>query len=155
MICQVAIIMVTILFSSNYSTSQYLLITICVAIVVIHLIAWPYSSKILNIFDGLLLVLLLLVTILLFIKSIDATSVVQIAFVLLILSLVLSFALYLFVHKLDGVKKFSLYLVNYCYKMDRNTSSNNSTNPMHCTTTDDVDPIIDDGTQMNATMYDA
>ena len=105
MICRIAIITVIIIFSSTDFTSRYLLITICAAVVLIHLSIKPYTSKILNIFDGLLLLLLVLVAILLLAEFINSDSVVHITFALLTLPLIIFLALYLYIHK-DAISKF-------------------------------------------------
>ena len=65
MICRLVIITITIIFTSNDFTGQYLLITVCAAIVLIHLMVKPYNATVLNILDGILLLFVVLTTVLL------------------------------------------------------------------------------------------
>ena len=149
MICRIAIITIMIVFSSNDFTSRYLLITICAAIVLIHLSIRPYNSKILNAFDGMILLLLVLVAILLLINSINSDSVIQINFVLLILPLIIFSALCLYIHK-EAVKKFFMHCVN-----QQNTDGRDNRNSITNTVAkNDVDLTIDDSMRMNATVCD-
>ena len=143
MICRIVIIVITIIFSSNDFASRYLLITTCAAILLIHLSVQPYTSKILNAFDGLLLLLLVLLSILLFVEFINSNSIVQIHFVLLTLPLLIFLALYLYIHK-DAIKKLQACYVNH-------KNSNRHNNP---TTKDNIDHTIDDSKRMNATVCD-
>ena len=149
MICRIAIITIMIVFSSNDFTSRYLLITICAAIVLIYLSIRPYNSKILNAFDGMILLLLVLVAILLLINSINSDSVIQINFVLLILPLIIFSALCLYIHK-EAIKKLFMHCVNH-----QNTDGRDNRNGITNTVTkNDVDLTIDDSMRMNATVCD-
>ena len=154
MICRIVIIVITIIFSSNYFTSRYLLITICAAVALIHLSVRPYTSKVLNAFDGLLLLLLVLLSILLLAEFVNSTSVVQITIVLLILPLTVYFLLCLFIHK-DFLKKV-LFHLNLKLAKSQNISATNNITPKNHTTTDngEYDITIDDRMRMNATICD-
>ena len=155
MICRIVIITTIIVFSSNDFTSRYLLITICAAIVLIHLSVRPYTSKILNAFDGMLLLLLVLVAILLLVEFIDFDSVVPITFVLLVLPLTVFSLLCLFIHK-DGLKKVFMYFLSHrktCKRDDKN-DSNSPVKSHTATSPDDYDLTIDDRMRTNATVCD-
>ena len=104
MICRIVVITITVIFSSDDFISRYLLVIACGIIVLIQLYIRPYTSKLLNAFDGLVLLLLVLVAILLFVDFINSDSFIPITFVLLILPLTVFAVLCLFIHK-DALKK--------------------------------------------------
>ena len=104
MICRIVIIAIIVIFSSSDFTYRYLLITTCAAILLIHLSVRPYMSKLLNAFDGVLLLLLALVSILLLAEFINFDSVVPISFALLTLPIISFLVLCLYLHK-DVIKK--------------------------------------------------
>ena len=152
MICRIVIITITIIFSSSDFTSRYLLITTCAAILLIHLSARPYKSKLLNAFDGVLLLLLVLVSIVLLVEFINSNSVVPITFVSLILPLVAFAALCAFIHK-DVLKK----IIHFsCVVSKRSVNRSEVTNPKNHTATSngDYDLTIDDNMRTNATICD-
>ena len=155
MICRIVIITITIIFSSSDFTSRYLLITTCAAILLIHLSVRPYKSKLLNAFDGLLLLLLVLVSILLLVEFINSDSVVPITFALLILPLTVFAVLCASIHK-DVIKKIvHLKFVVYKNNVDRNNvDDSNSLKTLTSIGTGDYDLIIDDSMRMNATICD-
>ena len=155
MICRIVIITITIIFSSGDFTSRYLLITTCAAILLIHLSVRPYKSKLLNAFDGLLLLLLVLVSILLLVEFINSDSVVPITFALLILPLTVFAVLCASIHK-DVIKKIvHLKFVVYKNNVDRNNvDDSNSLKTLTSIGTGDYDLTIDDSMRMNATICD-
>ncbi|XP_065896008.1 uncharacterized protein [Dysidea avara] len=63
MICRLVIIIITITTSPDNFTSRYILITASTTIALVHLTVRPYSSKHLNTFDGFILNLMVLVTV--------------------------------------------------------------------------------------------
>ena len=148
MICRIVIITITIVLSSNDFTSRYLLITTCAAILLVHLSVRPYKSKLLNAFDGLLLLLLVLVSILLLAEFINSDSVVQITFALLTIPVVIFLALYLNVHK-DAIKKLVICCSVYCKSKKSNKSPESAAVTSH-----DIDLTIDDRMRVNATVCD-
>ena len=88
MICRLLIIAIIIASSSNDFIFQYLLISASVIIALIHHILKPYNNHLLNVFDGAVLQLLVLVSVLPlaeFFDSFNPTLVVVITFVLVIL----------------------------------------------------------------------
>ena len=95
MVCRLVIITITIIFPSNNFAGQYLLITVCAAIVLIHLMVKPYNATVLNILDGILLLFLVLTTVLL-ITEFDASNLaVPVTLLLLILPLIVVGIVYL------------------------------------------------------------
>ena len=154
MICRIVIITITIIFSSSDFTSRYLLITTCAAILLIHLSVRPYKSKLLNAFDGLLLLLLVLVSILFLAEFINLDSVVPISFALLILPLTVFSVLCAFIHKEVIKKTFHLKFVASKNNVDRKDVDNNSPKRLASTGTADYDLTIDDSMRKNATICD-
>ena len=146
MICRIVIIIITIIFSSSDFTSRYLLITTCAAILLIHLSVRPYKSKLLNAFDGLLLLLLVLVSILLLAEFINSDSIVPITFTLLTLPMIIFLVLCLYIHK-DVIKDCS---INCMRHKNINKGINNIT-AQH-SDAKDVDLTVDHSMRMNATV---
>ena len=88
MVCRLLIIAIIMANSSSNFIVQYLLITACVIISLIHQILKPYSSNFLNMFDEAILHLMVLVSVLPlveFFDSFNSNTVVGIAFVLVLL----------------------------------------------------------------------
>ena len=100
MICRLIIILITAaanLFGSNFA-SQYLLITACVLMALIHLIVRPYNDAILNAFDGLVLQLIILVAAL-SLNEFYNDLVVITAYILVILPSLFLFLMLLVIYK--------------------------------------------------------
>ena len=95
MICRLVIITINIVFTSNDFTGQYLLITVCAAIVLIHLMVKPYNATVLNILDGILLLFLVLTTVLLLTEFDESNSAIPVTLLLLILPLIIVGVVYL------------------------------------------------------------
>ena len=109
MICRLVIITITIVFTSNDFTGQYLLITVCAAIVLIHLMVKPYNATVLNILDGILLLFLVLTTVLLLTEFDESNSVIPVT--LLILPLITIGVVYLLACK-GNIKEIFAKLFN-------------------------------------------
>ena len=60
MVCRQVLIVILIANSSDDLTSRYLLVAVCTFIALIHLVVRPYTSKLLNILDGVILQLMIL-----------------------------------------------------------------------------------------------
>jgi len=92
MICRLVIIIITITTSSDDFTSRYILITASISIALLHLTVRPYSSKHLNAFDGFILNLMVLVTVVPFFEyfdNFDTDLVLTLSFLLLFLPLII------------------------------------------------------------------
>ena len=89
MICRIAMLTIMIVPSSNDLAPRYALVFYCTLIFVIHVAYEPYKSKLLNTFDGMLLLLLALVTVLLRAQIIDSYSIVPMTLALLVLPLII------------------------------------------------------------------
>ena len=113
MVCRLAIITIIIANSSNDFIARYLLIATCVAISLIHQIFKPYSNNFLNMFDGAILHLMVLVSVLPLVESFNSFNsnmVVGIAFVFVILP-----SVSLIVMKLVASRSEIEQLMRYCY----------------------------------------
>ena len=113
MICRLVIITIIIANSSNDFVFQYLLITACVAMALIHHSLKPYSSSLLNVFDGVILHFLVLVSVSPLVESFDSFNsnlLVGITFILVILSLLIFITMSLMINK-EKIKR----LPEYCY----------------------------------------
>ena len=113
MICRLIIITIIIANSSNDFIYQYLLIASCVIIALIHYIFKPYHNHLLNVFDGVVLQFLVLVSVLPlveFFDSFNANLVVVIAFILV----VLPSAIFIIMKLITSRGKIKS-LIGYCY----------------------------------------
>ena len=91
MICRLIIISIIIANLSEAFISRYLLITATTIMALIHLLVRPYADNILNISDGAVLQLLILIAVLPlfeYFDTFDSSLVIGIAFVLVIVPLV-------------------------------------------------------------------
>ena len=64
MICRIVIITLVIIRGSGDLTTQYVLITVCALMALIHLIVRPYVDTVHNIFDGIILQLIVIISVL-------------------------------------------------------------------------------------------
>ena len=102
MICRLIIISIIIANLSEVFISRYALITVSTLMALTHLILRPYADNILNVSDGAILQLLILVTVLPlfeYFDTFDSSLVVGIAFVLLVLPLVQFVMMKIFISK--------------------------------------------------------
>ena len=113
MICRLVIITIILVNSSNDFIVQFSLITACIIMSLIHQILRPYSNNFLNVFDGAILHLMVLVSVLPlveFFDSFDKNALVGIAFTFVALPLVSFVAMTAVINK-ARIKK----LMRYCY----------------------------------------
>ena len=150
MICRLIIISIIIADLSEVFISRYLLITASTIMALIHLLVRPYADNILNISDGAILQLLILVTALPlfeYFDIFDSNLVIAIAFVLVILPLIqfVVMKLYIFKHNIKEIAKKS---IKQFFTSSQNVSQQ-STQAVHngC-----VDLIIDGNMRKNATI---
>ena len=143
MICRLLIISIIIVFTSNDFTARYLLITVCAVIVLVHLMIKPYNSNILNMFDAILLLLLVLATVLLLIDFTESNLTIQVIFLFLTLPLLVVGVVCLLAYK-GSIK--SLF-INLFHKVDDHDSNNNIDMP-----TRNFDITVDETMRTNATV---
>ena len=102
MICRLVIILLVIVNISDDFTTQYLLISSCALMGLIHILVRPYANAIHNILDGILLQLIVIISVLPIVEIVDnydETSVVVIAYLLVILSLTSFIAVMFWINK--------------------------------------------------------
>ena len=145
MICRLMIISVSIVFTSNDFTAQYLLITVCAVTVLVHLMIKPYNSNVLNIFDAILLLLLMLTTVLLLIDFTESNLTIQVTLLLLILPLMIVAVTCVLAYK-ESIKRVLISLFN---KVDNEDSNNNIEMPSK---NFNLDIIIDNNIRKNVTV---
>ena len=141
MTCRLVIILIIIVNSSNDNTTQYLLIIVNVILALIHVTLIPYSRTILNMFDGLILQLLIVVSMIPLIDSFDPDLLLAFTIILVILPLVAFMMMEIYLYK-SKIKKITEYFVSP--KQD-NTNDNDEI-PMR----EFVDTVIDDNSRRNA-----
>ena len=142
MICRLVIITITIVFTSNDFTGQYLLITVCAAIVLIHLMVKPYNATVLNILDGILLLFLVLTTVLLLTEFDESNLAVPVTLLLLILPLIFIGMVYLLACK-GNIKGIFTKFFN---KVDDHKFDNTEMAARN------FDVIVDESMRQNATI---
>ena len=145
MICRLVIISIVITNSSNGFVANYVLITVCGIIALIHVTVKPYNNEVINKFDGVLLLLIILIAVLPLLEDhSDSAFVIASTFTLIILPLLNFIAMTLFLHK-DDLKR----VVTHCTTKEESPSSNNdaSNNEMPMR---GFDLIIDDSMRRNA-----
>ena len=102
MICRLVIILLVIIKISDDFTTQYLLISSCALMQLIHLLVRPYASTIHNIFDGIILQLIVIISVLPFIEFVDQYDeifVTVMIYVLVILPLIIFIAMKVRINK--------------------------------------------------------
>ena len=142
MICRLMIITITIVFTSNDFTGQYLLITVCAAIVLIHLMVKPYNTTVLNILDGILLLFLVLTTVLLLTELDESNSAIIVTLLIIILPLIIVGAVYLLACK-GNIKGIFAKLFN---RVDNHKFDNTEMAARN------FDVIVDESMRQNATI---
>ena len=102
MICRLVIIILVIIKISDDFTTQYLLILSCALMQLIHVLVRPYASTIHNIFDGIILQLIVIISVLPIIEFVDQYDkdfVIVIIYVLVILPLISFIAIKVWINK--------------------------------------------------------
>ena len=104
MICRIVIILLVIVRIFDEFTTQYLLLITCALMALIHLIIRPYVKTIHNIFDGVILHLIVIIPILPIIEFVDNYNrnlVAMITYILIILPITSFITIKLLLHKND------------------------------------------------------
>ena len=156
MICHLLIITIIIANSSNGFIFHYLLIAASVIMDLVHQCFRPYSSSLLNIFDGVILHFLVLVSVLPLVESFgsfDSNLLMGITFVLIILPALIFVTMSVMINK-EKIRK----LPGYCHtKWSQLHLRNYSEIPLTETAESDEDEYlsdIDDSMRTNATICD-
>ena len=159
MICRLLIITIIIANSSNDFIFHYLLIAASVIVDLVHQCFRPYSSLLLNVFDGVILHFLVLVSVLPLVESFDSFKsnlLVGITLVLIILPALIFVTMSVMINK-EKIRK----LPGYCYTKWsqlrlRNYSEIPLTETARLSESDEDEYIndIDDSMRTNATIFD-
>ena len=150
MISRLIIISIIIANLSEVFISQFLLIATSTIIALIHLVLRPYADDVLNMFDGVTLQLMVLVTVLPLFEYFDAFNssiAVGIAFVLVILPLVNFVVVKIFTSK-QALKMITKKLIaQFSFQ---NKAAHEDVQVVNKLSTDFVDLTIDDSVRRNA-----
>ena len=155
MICRLVIItLIIIASSSNDYVANYLLITTCGIIGLIHLTVKPYSKEILNKLDGITLHLITFVAALRLLDDFDSPFVITLAVVLFILPLLNFMALALFLNK-DGLKKLVKNAKQFKLKyISPNSSTESDAKNKNEVPMKEFEIIVDEDMRNAVTSYD-
>ena len=152
LICRLVIITNIIANFSEVFISRYLLITASTVIALIHVTVRPYADNILNMCDGAILHLMILITALPVIEHFDmfdSSFVAGIAFVLVILPLVLFVVMKIFTSKQTLKKIANNIIKRFSFQAHEDVAVSTV---ISNTPNNDVDLIIDDNMRRNATI---
>ena len=139
MICRVIIIIIIITHSSGDFYSRYLLITLCTITALIHLIVRPYASNILNMFDGLILQLMVFVVSAFDFDDHYSSSLTGTVYIIVIMPVILFCIMELFIYRVE-VKKIVMVVYTFMCKGSKNTFNISKTD----VSINDVDLTIED-----------
>ena len=146
MFCRLAIIMIIIANPSNNDLSQFLLICSSVVLAAIPIILKPYEHKILNIFDGLVLQLVVLATLIPLADNVSQQLSTATIIIAMILPLIFFTALELIVHK-EAIKTIATRIISHFKTEPVTTTDDNNEAPKG-----DIGIFIDDNMRKNATI---
>ena len=154
MICRLMIISIIIANLSEVFISQFLLITASTIIALLHFIVRPYADDVLNMFDGVILQLMVLVTVLPLFEYFDAFDsglLVGVAFVLVILPLVHYTVVKTYTSK-QTLKVITKKIIMQVFF--QNKAVHEDVHVANKPSTDFVDLTIDDNMRRNAIIFD-
>ena len=138
MICRLVIISIVVDSASNDLVINYLLIIVSVIIALIHLLFKPYSNRLVNILDGIILHSVILITSLPLLSA-DITSPLAMTLTLLLLTIpLLCFATVMITIFKDYFIKIITSLVSKCKSRDNNNDNEVSTGITDMTANDIV-----------------
>ena len=144
MICRLVIISIVIANSSNDFVANYVLITVCGIIALIHVMVKPYNNEIINKFDSVILQLIIFIALLPWLDDFDSPFVITMALTLMILPLLNFISVTIFLHK-DDLRK----MIKHCTTKDE-LPSNNIDASNNETPKKEFHLIIDDNMRKNA-----
>ena len=152
MICRIVIIVLVIAKISDEFTTQYLLISACALMGLIHLLLRPYISMIDNIFDGIILqsiVILSVLPIVEYVDSYDETFVEVIAYLLLIWPLAGFIAIKLWINRNKIQNAFKYCKTTICSFTAAPTNEHDRLIKVN-----EVTVVVDDNMRRNTTVVD-
>ena len=152
MICRIVIIVLVIAKISDEFTTQYLLISACALMGLIHLLLRPYISMIDNIFDGIILQSIVILSVLPIVEYVDnynETFVEVIAYLLLIWPLAGFITIKLWINRNKIQNAVECCKTTICSFTAAPTNDNNQLIEVN-----EVGIIVDDNMRKNATVVD-
>ena len=156
MICRMVIILLVIVRIFDEFTTQYLLLITCALMALVHLIIRPYVKTIHNIFDGVILQLIIIIPILPIIEFVDNYNrnlVVVITFLLIILPITSFITIKLMIHKTEIKNTIKDWFKMCLRKIEYATMSTGESNLE--LTNNEIGITIDDDVRRNATIVPA
>ena len=153
MICRLVIILLIIVRIFDEFTTQFLLISSCALMQLIHVLVRPYASTIHNIFDGIILQLIVIISALPVVEYVDdyhETSVLVVTYILLYLPIVLFIAIKIWINGNNIENTFEGWIVKFIHKYKR-VPIDDVEEP---TDMNQISLIVDDNMRRNATVVD-
>ena len=141
MSCRLVIILIVIANSSNDNTTQYLLITVNTILSLLQVMIRPYTSNLLNMFDGMILQLMIVVSMLPLVDNFDQDLLLIFVFIIVLLPIGAFLMMEIYLYK-GTIKK----VAKTCIQPKPDTTNDNNEVPMK----DFVDNVIDDSSRRNA-----
>jgi len=151
MICRLVIILLVIVKISNDIVTQYLLISFCALMQLIHVLVKPYISAINNIFDAIILQLIVIISnlsIFEFTENYEESFIVVTAYLLVILPLASFVSIKLWINRKSIQNEVKL-LKQKCVCRYNFLSTNDTEELIEI---DQVGMIVDDSTRRNVTV---
>ena len=109
MICQLIQIAIVV-YSFDYLTTECFLTTANVIVSLVHMVIRPYNNKILNIFDGFILQLMVFVVVLPVFDTMSSTVIFTVTLILVILPLLIFLSMGFVVHK----ERAKMFIIKNC-----------------------------------------
>ena len=144
MSCRLVIILIVIVSSSNDNTTQYRLITVNAIFSLLQVTIRPYESNLLNMFDGMILQLMIVVSMLPLVDKYDQDMLLSFTFILVLLPLLTFLMMEIYLYK-RAIKHLARTFMSWLLPKPDTTNDNNEI-PMR----DIVDSVIDDSCRENA-----
>ena len=164
MICRLVITLLVIVKISDDFINQYILISSCALMQLIHVLVQPYISTFLNVFDGIILQLIVIISglpVVEFVDNYDETFVLTITYVLVILPLTAFIAMKLWLNKkniLNVLKDCRVKCLHVlkdcrvkCLHKQRASHTDDDEQPVEA---NEIGIIVDDNMRRNAIIVD-
>ena len=154
MICRLVIILLIMVKISDNFTTQYLLMSSCALMQLIHLLVRPYVSTIHNIFDGIILQLIVIISVLPiveFVDNYDESFVLVIIYLLVILPLTTYISIKLWINRKE-IQYIMNYLRTKCYNCKYNLIPTDD--PEDSIEGNEFSIVIDDSMRRNTMIVD-
>ena len=153
MICRLVIILLIIVRIFDQFTTQYLLISSCALMELIHVLVRPYASTIYNVIDGIILQLIVIISALPMVELVDdyhETSVLVVTYILLNLPIAVFIAINIWINRNNIKNSFKNWITKLLHNYNR-VPTDNVEEP---TDMNQIDNIVDDKMRRNITIVD-